>query len=190
MKIALIFLIVIVVLAIVGYYRYFPRNTHISFSRSNGGFITFSRSGVVLEAPPDQYATNGFDQIESYVTRLCKPNREYRSLGIFTPDGIRGFGLDANEDSMLATLSIEWRKEPQRESKIRSFFEAFGISPVQDYAAGNGAVPNATRVLVFPVKGNASEVASLTKRILEELCMISPTEALEFTYSASNVLTN
>jgi hypothetical protein len=53
-----------------------------------------------------------------------------------------------------------------------------------DYLAGNGGVPDATRILEYPLSGSTVEVTALTKRILQELCSVSPTEALDIKYTA------
>lgn len=95
MKIILIALIGVIMVAGVAYFLLFPRNTFISFYRPSGGRVTFSRTGVSSEAAPDHYATNGFDHIEPYIARLLVPTNRFKFLHIFTPDGNRGFGLDA-----------------------------------------------------------------------------------------------
>ena len=110
-------------------------------------------------------------------------SREKRFVGIFTPAGDRGLGLYAGDGRIEANLNVEWRREPQREAAIRAFFGGLGIQPTVDYLAGNGGVPDATRLLGFPMTGNASEVAALTKRILQELCGVSSTEPLDIRYT-------
>jgi hypothetical protein len=182
MKIALLVFVGIIVVAVVAYFLLFPRNTFISFSRPSGGTVTFSRSGVSLEAAPDHYATNGFDHIELYVARLLVPTKQFKFLHMFTPDGTRGFGFSARDGVVEAGLTVEWRQEAQREAAIRAFFSSLGIAPSRDYLAGNGGVPDATRILDYRITGSASEVTALTKRILQELCGVTPTEALDISY--------
>ena len=82
-----------------------------------------------------------------------------------------------------ATLSCEWHQEPEREASIREFFGSLGIAPMDDYLAGNGNVPDATRLLSYPITGSSAEVAALAKRILVELCAVSASEALNIRYS-------
>lgn len=183
MKIALLVFLCVIAVAVVAYLLLFPRNTHISFSRPSGGTVTFSRSGVSVEAAPDHFATNGFDHIDPYVSRLIVPTNRFKFLNIFTPDGTRGFGFDAKDGVMHAGLTVEWRQESQRETAIRAFFSSLGITPSRDYLAGNGGVADATRILEYPVTGNIDEVTALTKRILQELCGVSPTEALDIKYT-------
>jgi hypothetical protein len=182
MKIALIVLLGLIVVAVAAYFLLFPRNTFISFPRPSGGMVVFSSKGVSFEAAPDKYPTNGFDYIGPYVSRLLVPTNQFKFLNFFTPDGTRGFGLDAKDGVVTAGLTVEWRQERQKEAAIRSFFRSLGIAPSRDYLAGNGGVPDATRILDYPIKGTPEEVTALTKRILEELCSVSPTEALDIRY--------
>jgi hypothetical protein len=47
--------------------------------------------------------------------------------------------------------------------------EVFGAGRIQqDYLAGNGGVPDATRLLAYRISGGSVEVTALTKRILGE----------------------
>jgi hypothetical protein len=183
MKVALIALLVVIVLAVIAYISLFPRDTFISFSRPGGGAITFSRTGVSVERPPDHYATDGFSYVEPYISHLLVPTNRVKFLHIFTPDGNRGFGLHARDGVVEASLTVEWRQDTQREATIRSFFSSLGIAPSRDYLAGNGGVPEATRMLEYPLNGDTVEVTALTKRILQELCSVSPTEALDIKYT-------
>jgi hypothetical protein len=182
MKIALLVFVGVIVMAVVAYRRFFPPNMFLNFSSRRCGTVTFSRTGVSFKAPPDHYATNGFDHIEPYVSRLLAPTSHFKFLHMFTPDGARGFGFSAKDGVTNAGLMVEWRQESQREAAIRSFFASLGIAPSQDYLAGNDGVPDATRILDYPIKGSTVEVSALTKRILQELCGVSPTEALDISY--------
>ncbi len=161
--------ILVVVAGAVAYLLLVPANTFIIFRRPGGGTVSFSRTEIEFQGPPDHYTADAFDHIESYVSRLMAPSRKKRFVNIFTPAGDRGFGLYAGDG--------------QREAAIRAFFGSLGIPPAEDYLAGNGGVPDATRVLAFPLTGNASAIAALTKRILKELCEVSSTEPLDIGYT-------
>ena len=182
MKITLIILLGIVVLAFVAYLFFFPRDTFIIVARPSGGSVIFSHSSISFESAPDRYTTNGFDHIEPYVSRLLVTTNRFKFLNIFTPDGNRGFALCAKDGKVEAELTDEWRQESQKEAAIRAFFGSLGIAPSRDYLAGNGGVSDSTRVLEYPISGNSTEVAAFTKRILQELCGVSPTEALDIKY--------
>ncbi len=125
---------------------------------------------------------NGFHHIEPYVSRLLVPTNHFKALHIFTPDGNRGFGFSARDGRVEVGLMVEWRQEAQKEAAIRAFFSSLGIAPSRDYLAGNGGIPDATRILDYPITGSTAEVTALTKRILQELCGVSPTEALDIRY--------
>ncbi len=184
MKIALLVILCLIVLALVAYFIFFPRNTFISLQKPTGATITFSRTSVSVEPPPDYYAANGFDHIEPYISRLLVPSKKLKFLSIFSPDRHRGFSLHAAGGKFEAALNlVDWRRESVKETAIRSFFKSLDIIPSQDYLAGNGNVPDAARILSYPIQGNVTEVTVLTKRILQELCDVSPTEALNINYS-------
>lgn len=182
MKIALLVIAGIVVIVVVAYIVFFPRDSFFIFKRSGGGSVTFSRTGVSFEAAPAHYATNGFDHIEPYVSRLLVPTNHFKFLQLFTPDGSRGFGFRARDGVVEAGLTVDWRQEAKKEADIRAFFSSLGIAPSRDYLAGNGGVPDATRILDYRITGSTREVVALTKRILHELCGVSPTEALDISY--------
>jgi|SRR5687767_9943119 len=182
MRIVLLLFLGLVISAVIAYFKFIPSNTFVSVVKDDGCTVTFSRGGVSFEAAPDHFATNGFDHLEPYIARLLVPTNRFKFLHIFTPDGIRGFGLTANNGVVTADLTIEWRQEAAREAAIREFFNSRGMDPSKDYLAGNGGVPEATRILEYPIRGTAAELTALTKKILEELCGVTPTEALDIKY--------
>ena len=146
--------------------------------------LNLSRMGVSYDPPPVRHATNGLSHIGPYVARLAVPSPDFKSLSLFTPDGQRGCGLDARGGSVKVSFSVAWKTEPQREAAVRAFFRARGIAPSEDDLGGNGGDPTATRMLEYPLSGNAAELTTLTQGILRELCGVSPTEALDVDYQA------
>ena len=79
-------------------------------------------------------------------------------------------------------FQTERQHEGEREAAIRASFSSLGIAPSRDYLAGNGGVPDATRVLHYPITGSTAVVTTLTRRILHELCGVSPAEAVDISY--------
>jgi hypothetical protein len=169
--------------AVVTYAVLIPRNRFIFFPRGDGGSVILSRWRIEFEGPPDRYAAGAFDHVESYVSRLMAAPRGNHWVMIFTPAGDRGFALSGNQHAVEAHLTVEWRQQPEREEAIRAFFESRGIPATEDYLAGNGNVPDATRLLAYPLTGSPSDVAAIAKRILTELCGVSSTEPLNIRYS-------
>lgn len=169
-------------IAIAAYFVFFPRNSFIIFSKPGGGSITFSRRSVSIDAPPDHFLTNGFDHLAPYISRFLTPSHRFKSLSISTPNGQHALLYTARDGKVEAFFSIEWRQKPEQEATIRKFFKSLGITPTVDYLASNGGVPDSTRCLMYPISGNADEVTALTKRILQELCGITPTEAVDIEY--------
>jgi hypothetical protein len=168
--------------ALVLYVRLVPRNTFIIVRRSGGGTISFSRSGVSFGPRPALIEKDGVDHLGPYVERLLAPSRRFKSLSIFTPDGSRGFALTAREGLVEAGLILDRREEVEREAAVRSFFQALHVDASRDYVAANGGVPEATRILEYPLHGNAPEITAMARRILLELCAVSTEEGLSVTY--------
>lgn len=172
------------IIALVVLYLRIPKNTFITISQPGGGGVTVSRGGVSLRNAPDRFATNAFAQIETYIARLLDSRaKKFASVGFFTLDGNRGFSMWSNEGKIEANFSFEVATEASRESAVRSFFAGLNISPTADYLAGNGGVPDATRMLSFPVKGTAKDLAALAKTILEKYCAVLPSEGLSIDFT-------
>ena len=87
MKLTVVILVLVVLIAVLVYYLLFPANTFIMVSTPAGGGITFGRTSISREAPPDHYASNGFNPIQFYVAKLLVPTSDFKFLSIFTPDG-------------------------------------------------------------------------------------------------------
>lgn len=121
--------------------------------------------------------------LRPYVSKLLVPSSKSRWVSIFTPAGDRDLALHSNGMDVDLHLTVEWRAEPKREAAIRSFFAEQDIRASEDYLAANGGVPGATRLLAYPIAGGAAEVTALTKRALQELCGISPSEPLDIGFS-------
>jgi hypothetical protein len=101
---------------------------------------------------------------------------------MFTLDGNRGFSFNKRNDRFEASLIVRWRKEPQREAAIRSFFKERNIAPTEDRLSGFGPLLNYDRLLNYPVTGDAAEVTELTKAILLKSCQVSLEDGLQIKY--------
>jgi hypothetical protein len=178
MKTSIFIVIGFVVVAAATYYFLFPKNYFHIIKLQNGSTVTFSKTAITYESPPDYFSTDGLGQIDSYIPKLLVPSKKYKYLHVFTPDGNRGFGLSQRDGIVQASLNIDTKNEKERDNTIRGFFKQLGIEPSQDYLAANGGVQNATRILEYLLPGGEKEVTVLTKRILQELCGVLPTEAL------------
>ena len=131
---------------------------------------------------PDHFPNHGFDHLQFYLSRLLASPAPFASLTIFTPDGQRGFALHHRGKQTEISLIIDWRREPAKEAKIRDLFRVLGVSATQDYVAGNGPIPDATRVLNYPLGGDAHEISTLCQRIFSEIYGVTPEDGLDITY--------
>src|SRR5262245_37184747 len=106
------------------------------------------KDGHWVDIPePDHFTSDGFAQLESYVSRLLRSSARFTSVIIATPDQQIAVSLWQRGGVPEFTLSVEWRSQPERERAVRQFFAERGLSASHDYLAGNGGVPDATRCL-------------------------------------------
>lgn len=173
-------ILLIIVAAGTAWYFLFPKNVIAFIGTPGGRTLEISHSGFGLKPAPDHFATNGFAHIETYIARLMASTEPRKGLIIMSEDKERGLVLIMRSGTPYALLDADWRKEPEREARIRSFFKDLNIAPTKDYLAGNGLVPDATRFLEYPLAGNVQEVTALTKRVLHDIYAISPEAGLFF----------
>lgn len=124
-----------------------------------------------------------FDQIEPHVLRLLTPSRDRKALAFFSTNRESGFVLQNDRGHVDVTFPVEWRDQPETEAAIRAFFASLGVTPWRDYLAGNGDVADATRIVAFPLSGDTTVVAALTKRILTELCGVAIDDSVIIQYT-------
>jgi hypothetical protein len=185
MKTTIIIIISTIVLGLVAYYVFFPKNKFITISKKGQSGITFSRINVKYRPAPDFYAENGFKHLGSYISKLLKYSDDFKLLIISTPEGDKALGLDSKAGILNVGFTVEWKQNPEEESAIRDYFERLDIAPYQDYLADNGGIKDSTRVLNYHVQGNEKEIIVLVKDILRKLCDISDTEALNIYYEGT-----
>ena len=126
----------------------------------------------------DYYPENGFNHIESYISRLLDSTNTHRYVAFFALDGRRGCGLFVDGPALQVSFIMHSQQDATREKKIRKFFNSRGATPSKDYLAQDGRA----RILQYPLKGNAKKLTAITKAILQELCAVRPTEAMSINY--------
>ena len=150
------------------------------FSCLHKDVSTFCYSAVE-ESAPERVAEYGLSQIEAFVTRLTNSKVPMPSLFIHTLDGKRGTYLNYQAGKFsIGFIVVDWRREPETEKAIRDFFKKRNIVPTEDALAGNGEVPDATRFLTFPVRGNTARASSLCRQVLQEVYGVYEQEGLDF----------
>jgi hypothetical protein len=131
---------------------------------------------------PDHFASDGFAQIESYVSWLLRSSARYTSLIIATPDQQIAVSLGQRGGVPHFSISVEWRSEPDRETTIRQFFDERGLATYHDYLAGNGGVPDATRCLDYYLPPDVQFITTLTKDVLRQIYQLQEQDALDFSF--------
>ncbi len=179
MKMTILIISSAVLVCVIAYYFLFPENRFITFYFKDKSGVVFSKTRISYQPAPDRYSTNGIDQIPSYISKLIVPSTKFKFLFIFTPDGQRGLSLTAKDGQITVGFTVDWRKHPEKEKNIRSYFKRLDIEPIKDYLGGNGGVADATRLLSYPIAGAETTISSLVKDMLQHLCDISSKEALD-----------
>jgi hypothetical protein len=141
------------------------------------------KDGHWVDIPaPDHFASDGFAQIESYVSRLLRSSARFTSVIIATPDQQMAVSLWQRGGVPEFTLSVEWRSEAERERAARQFFSERGLSTSHDYLAGNGGVPDATRCLGYFLPPDLQFVTALTKDVLRQIYHLREKDSLDFSF--------
>ena len=78
-------------------------------------------------------------------------------------------------------ISADRRRQRKLEKAIRDFFAKRETDHTEYYIAGNGNVPDATRILTHRVSGDALEVVEMCRKVLWEICGVGQKEGLDFT---------
>ncbi len=179
MKMTILIISSAVLVCVIAYYFLFPENRFITFYFKDKSGIVFSKTRISYQPAPDRYSAGGIDHLPSYISKLTVPSTKFKFLFIFTPDGQRGLSLTAKDGQISVGFTVDWRKYPEKEKNIRSYFKRLDIEPIKDYLGGNGDVADAIRLLSYPISGTETAVSNQVKDMLQRLCDISSKEALE-----------
>jgi hypothetical protein len=131
---------------------------------------------------PDSFTSDGFAQIEGYVSRLLQSSARFTSVIVATPDKLAAVGLWQRSGVPEFTLLVQWRSDADRERAIRQFFAGRGLSTSHDYLAGNGGVPDATRCLGYFLPPDVQFISTLTKDVLRQIYHLREQDALDFSF--------
>jgi hypothetical protein len=131
---------------------------------------------------PDSFPSEGFNRIESYVSRLLRSSARFTSVIIGTPDQQVAVGLWQRGGVLEFTLSVEWRSQAEREQGVRHLFAERGLSASHDYLSGNGGVPDATRCLGYFLPPDMQFITTLTKDVLRQIYQLREQDALDFSF--------
>jgi hypothetical protein len=131
---------------------------------------------------PDSFPSDGFAQIETYVSRLLRSSAHFTSAIIATPDQQTAISLWQRAGVPEFALSVDWRSEVERERAIRQFFGERGLCTSNDYLAGNGDVPDATRCLGYFLPPDVRLITTLTKDVLRQIYQLREQDALDFSF--------
>lgn len=184
----LLYILSAIALLLIAALLYFARHSiHI---RSNWMYVVsvdahgnkIGRGRWVRNPKPEVIDHNGLGHTETHIARMLTSRAPKSALIISTLDEQGGLLLFAEEKRVRIGLNIEWRDEPKREQAIRQLFRELKVAPTQDYLASNGGVPDSTRIMEYPLSGNAQEIAGTCQKVLKEIYGAGEEEGLKYSY--------
>jgi hypothetical protein len=131
---------------------------------------------------PDVFKRDGVAQIENYVSRLLRSTARFTSIIIATPNQQVAVILWQRGGIPSFSLSLQWRSEQERERAVRQFFSERGLSISEDYLAGNGDVPDATRCLGYFLPSDGQFITGITQDALRQIYGVREQDPLNFTF--------
>jgi hypothetical protein len=135
-----------------------------------------------VDVPPSTRHARGLAEIEGYVARVIASKAKSSSAHFSTKSGNTAIGVAKYENKLSLGLVTSTTRERKREAAIRQFFAARNISPSADYLAANGGVPNATRVLDFPMPHDPAVVAQIAADLLRYIYRLRDSTTLDIRF--------
>ncbi len=125
------------------------------------------------------------ERIASYISKLNVPSPKFKSLIITKPETEEGLSLDSRNGQVNIAFLVDWRKKSDQEKSIRDYFSKIKIHPNRDYLAGNGDIPDATRVVEYHLSGDDNQITDLVIDILRSICNIKSEDPLNIHYEVT-----
>jgi hypothetical protein len=133
----------------------------------------------------DSFAKNGFSHLKLYIEKLMQSPKEFSALIISTPNDRTGVGVWKRDGIFRLDIAVNWRSEPELETTVRDFLNSRAVPLVEDYLAGNGNVPDATRILHYDLPQDTDEITSLVRDFLKQVYGLRDEDALNFIFQDS-----
>jgi hypothetical protein len=143
--------------------------------------MTHVNSGAMLCQIVHNRHSNGLAQVEPYIARVLASRAKSSSTQFSTKSGNTAISVAKYEGKLLLGLTVD-AKQRKREAGIRAFFAKRRILPKNDYLAANGGVPEATRVMDFPMPHDVGVAAAIASDLLREIYRLSTTTILDIRF--------
>jgi hypothetical protein len=136
-----------------------------------------------VDVPAATRHANGLAEIEGYVARVIASKAKSTSVQFSTKSGNTAISVAKYEGKLTLGLVTGTKRERAREAAIRQFFASRSIQPSADYLGANGGVPNATRVLDFPMPQDSTAIAQIAADLLREIYRLRDSTTLDIRYT-------
>jgi len=134
-----------------------------------------------VDVPAATRCPRGFAHIETFVARVLLSNARSTWAIVSTKSGNTSISIGKYKGVVSLGMTVEVRSRA-RESALRAFFEERGIVPTRDYLAKNGGVPDARRVLDYPMPNDAVAIAELAVDLLGSVYRLKETTTLDIRF--------
>jgi hypothetical protein len=163
-----------IILAVIGMK---PKFVIVSSVDGKGNLIAVPE--LHLLPPPTVVSSRGLSQLSAQLARLSNSSSASPALMISSLDEQRGLNVSKRNGQFVLSFVFDVRSPTRREKAVRRLFEKLGSAPIEDYLASNGGVPNATRILTYPMPSQPP-LLDLCLRLLREVYGVSDEEGLTY----------
>lgn len=124
----------------------------------------------------------GISHIDAYVFRVLASKSKSSWVNLSTKSGNTAIGIAKHDGNVSLGLTLNVRRERNRERAIREFFASRNISPSDDYLAADAGVPDSTRVLNFPMPRDPAVIADMASDLLRDIYRLRDTTTLDMRF--------
>ena len=135
-----------------------------------------------VDVPAATRHLNGLARLKPYVARVLTSNASSSWAQFSTKSGNTAISLGKRGGKLELGLTVDVRRGRKREADIRAFFARRNILPKSDYLAANGGVPEATRIMNFPMPHDARVAAKIASDLLRKIYRLRATTTLDIRF--------
>jgi hypothetical protein len=133
---------------------------------------------------PERVALNGFANFEPCIRQVIESRRSFATVVISARDGNEAISIMSHEGDVEIGLSID-STLTGREAAVRELIGELGVEPTEDNMTPADELNPETRHLMFPLRGNPSEMADTCVRVFSDILEIKDDEEMVFSFGCN-----
>ncbi|WP_171160075.1 hypothetical protein [Usitatibacter palustris] len=134
-----------------------------------------------VDVPAATRHLDGLAQVKPYMARVLASEASSSWAQFSTNSGHTAISLGKRDGRLYLALTVEV-KQRKREADVRAFFSKRSILPTSDYLGANGGVPEATRIMDFPIPNDVGIAARIATDLLREVYRLRDTTTLDIRF--------